>query len=184
MFLLFQFILLIFISKSSGMKGYNFGDNKMDVRWAPDNGFLKADFSGFVPPALTYCSRFYLSSSRHGDQFAPFEIFTPYDERHPVNRVSCSSWGRCNSGFHGQLFDLRKMLGLENTDRWDSHYPKINLLRKWTSLCVSLDFVNNDVNCFVNGKKFNTSIYEEKRNKITHSMDKRYPEGYFEGRLL
>ena len=163
MFLLFQFILLIIISKSSGMKGYNFGDNKMDVRWAPDNGFLKADFSGFVPPALTYCSRFYLSSSRHGDQFAPFEIFTPYDERHPVNRVSCSSWGRCNSGFHGQLFDLRnKMLGLENTDRWDSHYPKINLLRKWTSLCVSLDFVNNDMNCFVNGK---SSIQQSMRKE-------------------
>ena len=115
LFLWLQFLLLICIGRSTGMKGYNFGDNKMDVRWAPDNGYLKADFPGFVPPALTSCFRFCLSSSRHGDQFCPIEIFTPNGdrpERHPVYALRCKSTGYCAFSLHSKMFSYQKMLNL------------------------------------------------------------------------
>ena len=180
MFLVFLFILFLCLIRSLGMKGYNFGDNKMDVRWAPDNGYLKADFPGLVPPALTSCSRFYLSYSRHGDQYCPLEIFTQNDKRRPIFFLRCKSSGSCHNEVHSSIFNLEKMLGLEK-----SNYPKTNLIRKWTSFCVSLDFVNNDMKYFFNGKKFNTTIFEEKRKNLPiYSMNNRFPEGYFEGTLL
>ena len=52
----------------TSIKGYNFGDNMMNVRNGPDNGYLRADMPGPVPHRLSFCARIYPQNIRHGDK--------------------------------------------------------------------------------------------------------------------
>ena len=64
--------LLCFFMVSCGhgldIKGYDFGDNMMNVRMGPDNGFLRADMPGLIPSNLSICTRVYTANIRHGNQ--------------------------------------------------------------------------------------------------------------------
>ena len=61
------------------IKGYNFGDNQMNVRMGPEDGFLQARIGGLVPSSLTVCLRFYPNYNRHGDQIGLWNIRIPHD---------------------------------------------------------------------------------------------------------
>jgi len=163
---MFLTVLFLCFAKSSGMKGYNFADNKMNVRMGPDDGFLRKDFSGLIPSAVTVCLRFYPNYNRHGDQLGLWNIRIPFDDRYPVFDFVCKSKGQCGSEFHGTILDK------------SGNYPKVNWLRKWTSICVGLDFVNDNMVTYFNGEKFNRTELEKDRQPLTL----RFPEGYFEGR--
>ena len=50
------FVLLVILTICStclAIKGYDFGDNKMNKRMGPDNGILRAEMSGYIPSTLT-----------------------------------------------------------------------------------------------------------------------------------
>ena len=158
------------------MKGYNFGDNKMNVHMGPDDGFLQKDFPGFLPKALTLCSRFYAMYTRHGDQWGLWNIFLPWDKdkRKPVFNVLGNAVGNLYTDVHGVIMAYGKIS--------DAGYPKHNLLRKWNHVCVVLDFINNDITCAINGEVFNRTHYEEDRKESGSPLQRRLPKGYYEGK--
>ena len=53
------------------------------------------------------------------------------------------------------------------------------MIRKWSSLCVGLDFLNNSLVAYYNGKELNRTTLEEERKETGNSMDYRFPSGYF-----
>ena len=160
-------VFLVKCSQCSTIKGYNFGDNKMNVRMGPDDGYLKASLNGRVPSTLTICVRLYPNYKRHGDQFGVWHLKTPYDERTPVFNLGCQSNGVCSTLYWGRLIDPP-----------ENAYPKVNWIRKWTSICMGLDFLNNDLVYYVNGKEVEQ---DTERKESGNPLDLRFPSGYFSG---
>ena len=156
------------------MKGYNFGDNKMNVRMGPDDGFLRKDFPGFLPKALTLCSRFYAMYTRHGNQWGLWNIFLSRDKRKPVFNVVGNNYGQIYTDVHGFIIEYTKII--------NTGYPKLNLLRKWNHFCVVLDFINNDITCAINGEVFNRTHYEKDRKESGSPLQRRFPKGYYDGK--
>ena len=160
------FIFLFLPSvECSIIKGYNFGDNKMNVRMGPDGGYLTAKMPGHVPASITVCARFKPDFKRHGDRLGLLNIYIPHDKKWPVFNIVCRSSGRCTMEFHGTLITKEKNV-----------YPKVNWLQKWSSICVGLDYVNDTITAFFNGAEVNRTKEEEKREA---PLDKMFPEGYF-----
>ena len=152
-------------------QGYDFGDNKMNKRMGPDNGILRAKMSGYIPSTLTICLRFYGQYNRHGDQLGLIDLYTPCDYKWPVYNLVCTSTGWCGTEFYGALFYL-------------DDYPKVNLLRKWNSWCVGLDYINDKTISYFNGKEVNATALEEYRNESGNALSSRLPVGYFSGLIF
>ena len=150
------------------IKGYNFGDNQMNVRMGPEDGFLQARIGGLVPSSLTVCLRFYPNYNRHGDQIGLWNIRIPHDSRWPIFDLVCKARGRCSSEFHGTIVKEK-----------EDAFPRMNMIRKWSSLCVGLDFLNNSLVAYYNGQEINRTTLEEERKESGNSMDYRFPSGYF-----
>ena len=156
-------VFLIFLTNllSSAIKGYNLADNKMNVRMGPHDGYLRAEMSGLrVPPELTVCLRFHHNFSRHGDQQGLWHIFIPNDTKWPIFNIACNSKGWCSREFRGYIMKQNK-----------EDYPKVNFLRKWSSMCVGLDFLNDHISAFFNGKEVNTTALEKYRNDKGTALD-------------
>ena len=156
----------------SAIKGYNFGDNKMNTRMGPDDGYLSANMTGFVPSTITVCVRFYPDYKRHGDQIGLWHIHIPYDDRWPIFNLYCMGHGRCGSEFHGFIIEEQ-----------ENSFPRVNLIRKWSSICVGLDFVNDKITAFFNGKEVNRTKQENERKESGNPLDKVFPNGYFSGKI-
>ena len=92
--------------------------NKMNVRMGPYNGYLRADFPGFIPPKLSICTRNYTANIRHGNQLGIWNIFTPYDSRAPMINLQCQGEAYCISDYHGSFIPTPES------------YPEINMIRK------------------------------------------------------
>ena len=71
------------------IKGFNFGDNMMNVRNGPNNGYLHADMPGPVPQRVSFCARIYPENVRHGNQLGVLSVYTPYDTRMPIFDIQC-----------------------------------------------------------------------------------------------
>ena len=153
-----------------GISGYHFGDNKMNVRFSKDNGNLTAWFDGFLPPNLSICIRFYTDNIRHVNQLGIVNIFTPYNipNKRPLFDVLCYGESYCETEYHGLLVPKPE------------NYPKTNLIRKWSSLCIGIQFVEDNLMVFYNGKHSNQEL-EQKRKENGRKMDSQLPKGYFEG---
>ena len=154
------------------MKGYTFDDNKMNVRMGPDDGYLRAEMLGFVPTAITVCMRFYPNYKRHGDQLGLWHIHIPHDERWPIFNLYCQGQGRCGSEFHGYIIEEE-----------ENAFPRVNLIRKWSSLCVGLDFINDEITAFFNGMEVIRTKLENERKESGNPLEKVFPSGNFSGNL-
>ena len=164
------FVVISFCQICSAIKGFNFADNQLPVMMGPDNGWLRAEMSGYIPSTLTVCERFYASFNRWGDQFGLWHILSPYDQKLPVFDLRCESTQLCKSGPTGTFAKAKK------------DYPKQNWLRKWTSVCVAIDFIQNDIAIYFNGRKHNDTKLEESRKKNPKKAVTGFsPDGYFSG---
>ena len=158
---------------SFAIRGYNFQDNKLNVRVGPHDGYLRADMSGYVPTAITVCARFNPIYNRYGDQPGIFGIFTPYDDRWPVYNVQCPTFQRCRTEFHGHLQEALD----------EGAFPKKNWLRKWTSMCVGVDFIKDETRFYLNGADRGQKS-EELRKTSGNPLIFHFPEEYFSGRFF
>ena len=134
--------------------------------------FFRLSFWGPVPSTLSICVRFNQKYERHGNQVGVWNIFIPNDEKYPLVGLSCNSKGHC-------LFETENGDIIKNKE---GAYPKVNLLRKWTSICVSMDFDNNQVLAAINGDEINRTELENDRKKL-HLLDHMAPKGYFSGKV-
>ena len=143
----------------------------MNVRSGPHDGFLVAEMTGLrVPPTLTVCLRFHPNYNRHGDQQGLWHIYVPPDMKWPIFNLVCNSKGHCSTEFHGTILKQK-----------EEDFPKVNFLRKWSSICVGLDFLENKISVFFNGKEVNKTALEQYRNDSGNALDNRFPTGYFSG---
>ena len=82
---------------------------------------------------------------------------------------------------------MDKIIVKQSTHGWiipkPETYPKTNLIRKWSSLCLGIQFVNDALTVFYNGQHVNEEL-EMKRKEDGKNMDSQLPEGYFKGILL
>ena len=168
LFLIKNVISLYLASQCWGMKGYNFEDNKSSTMTSPDDGFLLLELPGLLPATLSVCWRFYTNFNRFGDQVGVVQLFTPND-KWPVFNVYCRSVSVCRTTFHGTLVDK------------GGDFPRRNWLRKWSSICVGLDFLNNEITASFNGEKINRTELETFRKEKGNPLTKSIPTGYFEG---
>ena len=100
--LIWTFLQATFLSYfAQDIKGYHFGDNRMNVRRSEANGKMFARFEGLVPASISICTRFYTENIRHGNQLGIFSISTPYSERPPAFAVICLGQNYCVSESHG-----------------------------------------------------------------------------------
>ena len=166
------FVIFITCPECSAIKGYNFADSKLNGRRSPDDGFLQAQFDGPVPSTLSICVRFNQKYERHGNQLGLFHILIPSDEKYPLVGLVCNSKGHCLLDTHNGIIIKKK----------EGAYPKVNWLRKWTSICVSMDFDNNQVIAAINGKEVNRTELEKERKEL-HPLDHWAPKGYFSGKV-
>ena len=75
----------------------------------------------------------------------------------------------CLTTFHGAIVDK------------GGDFPRRNWLRKWSSICVGLDFLNKEISASFNGEKVNRLKLETVRREKGNSLTKSLPTGYFEG---
>ena len=163
-------ILVFYTALCDGLRGYNFEDNKSKVPVSPDDGFLRIQIPSRVPAQLSVCLRFHPNINRFGDIFGVWHIFTPYDDRYPVFNLYCRSYAVCGSEFHGVIIEK------------ENNFPRRNWLRKWSTVCVGLDFVKNDIIASLNGELINRTDEETKRKEKGNSLQKNFPARYFEGK--
>ena len=155
---------------SFAIKGYNFADNKLNVRVGPDNGWLRAEMNGFIPESYTMCVRFYPKFMRFGDQLGLWNIYTSYDlKKPPKSHIFCGSTGQCKSN---PIVVLPKLTA----------YPKTNIVRKWSTLCVGIDFIDDNIFISYNGKIYDNTKREEQRKKDKIKTASNFPVGYFSGK--
>ena len=151
------------------IRAYNFGDNRMNVRRSEANGNMFARFEGLVPESISICTRFYPENIRHGNQLGIFAISTPYSKRPPTFVAFCRGGNFCYSESHGPLVPD------------PGSYPKANLLKKWTSICVGMHFLSNDLTVYYNGKHVNKELEEKRKKNKELTLDSLLPEDYFKG---
>ena len=157
----------------NGIPGYIFGDNNMNVRFTEQNGNLTAWFEDLLPENLSICVRFYTNNIRHGNQLGIVNLYTPHNipKRRALFDVLCYGQNYCETEYHGWIIPKPES------------YPKTNLIRKWSSLCLGIQFVNDALTVFYNGQHVNEEL-EMKRKEDGKNMDSQLPEGYFKGILL
>ena len=169
-----SFILAAMILCIHGIniKGFNFGDNMMNVRNGPDNGYLHADMPGPVPPRISFCARIYPENVRHGNQLGVLSVYTPYD-RMPIFDIQCKGEGFCKGEYHGTFIPKE-----------EDAYPRRNIIQKWSSLCIGVDFTNDTLTAYFNGEHVNKELEAERTEKGDQPMDIWLPEGYFSGSFV
>ena len=150
-------------------KGYDFADNLMNVRMGPDNGFLRAEMGGLIPPKLSICARMYTANIRHGNQLGVWSIYTPHNDRVPVFDLQCRGENYCLTEYHGLVIPRTY------------EYPRVNMIRKWSSMCIGLDFTADSVRSFYNGKEVNEDLEVSRKESGYQALDVRLPKGYFSG---
>ena len=154
------------------IKGYDFGDSKINKFVGPDNGILRAEMAGYFPSALTICLRFYLKYQRFNARIGLINIYSPYDDvTMPFYNIHCGTWGWCGTELYGTLIDGH--YGEEN-------YQNKNFVRKWASICVGLDYLEDLTTVSFNGKETNRTAIQEWRKQ---RLDTRLPAGYFSGNV-
>ena len=163
-------IMVLYAAQCLGMRGYNFEDNKSKVPVSPDDGFLRIEMPGQVPAQLSVCIRFYPENTRFGDVHPMWNLFTPYNDRSPTYNLYCRSFAACQSEIYGYM--LKK----------ENNFPRRNWLRKWSSVCVGLDFLKNNITVSFNGELINRTDLERKRKEKGTDLQKSFSSGYFEGK--
>ena len=163
-------IVVLYAAQCLAMRGYNFQDNKYKFPVSPDDGFLRIEIPGRVPAQLSVCMRFYPQNTRFGDQHSLWNLYTPYNDRAPTYNLYCHSFGVCKSELYG--FILEK----------ENNFPRRNWIRKWSSVCVGLDFLNNTITASFNGELVNRTVLEKKRKEKGILLQKSFPSRYFEGK--
>ena len=163
-------IMVMFTVQCLSLRGYNFEDNKSKVPVSPDDGFLRIEMPGRVPAHLSVCMRFYPQNTRFGDVQALWHLFTPYNDRYPTYNLYCRSYGRCQSEIYGIILEKER------------NFPRRNWIRKWSSVCVGLDFLKNNITASFNGDLVNRTDLERKRKEKGVLLQQSFPSGYFEGR--
>ena len=166
---LFSLCMLVSSVLGSAIRGYDFGDNMMNVRMGPDNGYLRADMPGLIPPQLTVCTRVYTANIRHGNQLGIWSIYTPYDKRVPILDLQCRGEDYCLSEYHGSWIPQ------------PDDYPKKNMIRKWSTICMGIDFMADTVTTWYNGKEVNSQLEVDRKGSGYQALDMRLPKGYFAG---
>ena len=71
-------------------------------------------------------------------------------------------------------------------ERWQwvpVNTPKVNLLKKWTSICRGMHFLSNDLKVYYNGKHVNQELEEKRKKNKKQTLDSLLPEEYFKGKL-
>ena len=148
--------ILITSLTCSAIKGYDFGDNKMNKFVGPDNGILRAEMAGYFPPTLTICFRFYIKYNRFNRKIGMINIYSPYDDiTMPFYNIHCMTTGWCGTELYGTY--------LKSYYYPDPHYPNRNYVRKWSSFCVGLDFLEDLSTAAFNGKEVNKTAIQEAR---------------------
>ena len=152
------------------IKGYDFGDNKINKFVGPDNGILRAEMAGYFPSSLTICLRFYLTSVR--GKIGLVNIYSPYDDvTMPFYNIHSTSWGWIGTELYGKY----------RAEHWgEINYQNKNLVRKWASICVGLDYIEDLSTFSFNGKEANRTDIQEWRKQ---RLDSRLPAGYFSGNI-
>ena len=165
-------LILMTCLTCSAIKGYNFGDNRMNKFVGPDNGILRGEMAGYFPSSLTICLRFYLKNQRFNKRIGLINIYSPYDDvTMPFYNIHCGSWGWCGTELYGTYID-----GYRN----DKNFQNKNLVRKWNSICVGLDYLEDQSTASFNGKEVNKTAIQEWRKQ---RLDSRLPARYFSGKF-
>ena len=141
----------------------------MNVRVGPDNGWLRAEMNGFIPESFTICVRFYPKFIRFAGQLGLWNIYTSYDLKKPTNNIHCHP----NLDCHSPPIEVTPKL---------TAYPKANIIRKWSTLCIGLDFIDDNLFVSYNGKIFDNTKKEEQRKKDKIKTTHNFPAGYFSGK--
>ena len=163
--------LLVSCGYGLNIKGYEFGDNMMNVRMGPDNGFLRADMQGLIPPNMSICTRIYTANIRHGNQLGIWSIYTPYNSRVPIFDLQCRGEDYCTSEYHGDLIPQ------------PDAYPKVNMIRKWSSICIGMNFLTDMITAYYNGKEVNSQLEVERKEGGYQALNMRLPKDYFSGTI-
>ena len=157
---------------SHAIKGYSIGDNKLNISVGPDDGYLSLEMSGYIPSTLTGCIRFNPDYNRHGDQYGLWNIYTPYEDLWPAFDMYCRSFALCTS-LPSVLIQNKK-----------GAYPKENWLRKWNSICVGIDYIDDEIIVYFNGKKYDREKIEKERKENGKFLSNNLPKGYFSGKIF
>ena len=120
------------------IKGYNFGENNMNVRTGPENGILRAEMPGYVPPNISICTRIYPENVRDVDQVGLWQIFTPYDTRYPIFNIKTQANGHWRSEFHS-LVIKEKVDSFTGSKQWRNGHRSALAL---TSLMILLKHIS------------------------------------------
>ena len=60
-------------------------------------------------------------------------------------------------------------------------YPRINLIKKWSSLCIGIQFLDEIMTVFYNGKHVNKELEVDRKGSGWQSLVSRLPKDYFRG---
>ncbi|XP_023325055.1 uncharacterized protein LOC111698837 [Eurytemora carolleeae] len=133
------FFSFIFCTQGETLTGFHLLDNKLETRFAPEQGLLTTTTTVAVPKQLSFCIWIYAEFNRFGDQIPVIEFFRLNETGPPFIALMYRKDETTNP-----------KITIDGVSSWNFKNDVV-MERKWSHLCVGIDIEENTLMMYQNG---------------------------------